>query len=125
MSIQKAVLLNAVLWCLVHLSDKKLMDFNYGTEYYGAPITGIIMFLILCICSCICLSYITLKTGNCLYASIFHGAFNVISDLQITSDVFKKSLLGPSPTGLIGMSVFILLAAYIFIKKLKEIPIEQ
>ena len=55
MSVRKAVLLHSVLWCAAHLSDRSLMEFNYGTGYW-APVTGAIMFLVLCVCSGIILS---------------------------------------------------------------------
>jgi membrane protease YdiL (CAAX protease family) len=119
MSVRKAVLLNAILWGIVHTPDIA-MGFNYGTDYWGAPITGIVVFMLFCICTGICLSYITIKTNNCMYAAIFHGAINVAADMQILTVAFNKPLIGPQPTGIIGMSVFIIVAGYIFIKKLSN-----
>ena len=116
MSIRKAVLINALLWAVVHIPDI-LRGFNYGTDYWGAPITGVIVFIVFCICAGICLSYITIKTNNCMYAAIFHGAINVVADMQILTGVFNKPLIGPAPTGIIGMSVFLVVAAIIYVKK--------
>lgn len=117
MSMRKAVLLNVVLWGIVHMPDI-IRGFNYGTDYWGAPVSGVIVFMLFCLCAGICLSYITIKTNNCMYAAIFHGAINVVADMQILTEVFNKPLIGPAPTGLIGMSVLIVIAAYVFIKKL-------
>ena len=117
MSVRKAVLFNILFWWLVHVPDI-LRGFNYGTGYWGEPLSGVLVFLLFCIGAGICLSYIMIKTNNCMYSAIFHGAINVVADMQIIIEVSHKPLLGPAPTGIIGMSVFIIVAAYLFIKKL-------
>ena len=65
------------------------------------------------------MSYSMVKTNNCMYAAIIHGAINVAADLQILSVAVNKPLIGPSPTGIIGMSVIVVIAVYIFFRKLK------
>ena len=122
MSVRKAVLLNAILWGIVHMPDI-LRGFNYGMNYWGAPVTGVIVFIVFCICAGICLSYITIKTNNCMYAAIFHGAVNVVADMQILTEVFNKPLIGPAPTGIVGMSVFIVVAVIVFIVFMKKLGV--
>jgi len=118
MSVRKSVLVNSVLWGIAHV-PLIFFGFNYGVDYWGAPITGILLMILFCICSGICLSYSMIKTNNCMYAAIIHGAINVAADIQIISIAVNKPLIGPTPTGIIGMSVFVAVSAFIFFVKIK------
>ena len=54
------------------------------------------------------MSFVTLKTNNCMYAAIIHGAVNIIGETPIFISLFTQSvLLGPNPSGVIGMSVLL------------------
>jgi membrane protease YdiL (CAAX protease family) len=51
------------------------------------------------------LAYLTIRSGSILPACIFHGAGNVIGELAaLVSFLGVSPLLGPNPTGLIGLS---------------------
>ena len=62
------------------------------------------------------MSYTMLKTNNCMYAAIIHGAFNVAADMQIVSLSVGSPLLGPAPTGIIGLSVVLIVASFLFLR---------
>lgn len=115
MSVKKAVIVSGALWGIMH-APLIYFGFNYGSNYWGAPYSGIVVMMVLCIGLGIWMSYTMLKTNNCMYAAIIHGAINVAADIQIISIVANRPLLGPSPTGIIGMSVILIGAVIIFLK---------
>lgn len=116
MSVKCAVILNGTLWGLAH-APLIYYGLNYGTDYYGAPYTGIIMMVFVTIVLGIWLSYITLRTKNCMYAAIIHGAADVIGEVGTwVSLSTKSSLLGPTTAGVIGLSFLIIGAVILFFK---------
>ena len=109
---KKAVLVNGVEWGIAHL-PLIYFGFNYSMSNAGAPWTNMAMMCLTCVVLGIMLSYVTIRTGNCMYAAIVHGALNVIGEVPVflTNDR-ESGLLGPNPTGLIGMSFLIVLALH-------------
>lgn len=113
MSQRKAVLLHGLLWGLAH-APLIALGFNYGSDYWGAPVTGILMMTLVCIVLGTWLAYVTLQSQSILPAVIFHGAGNVIGELPVLVSFLSLSpLLGPNPTGLIGMSGLIIGAIFL------------
>jgi len=113
---RKAILLNGALWGLGH-GPLIYLGFNYGSGYWGAPITGIIMMTFVGTVGGVLLSYVTLKSESVIPASILHGSMNVIGEFPGTiaaSTAF--CLLGPNPTGIIGMSGLIVWASVCLLK---------
>ena len=119
MSVKKSVVLSGVLWGLAH-APLIFFGFNYGDGYWGAPYTGIILFIIVCISLGIWMSYVMLKTKNCMYSAIIHGAVNVASDMQILSAAINRPLLGPTPAGIIGISIILLISVILFLRMPKK-----
>jgi membrane protease YdiL (CAAX protease family) len=119
MSAPKAVLFSGILWGIMH-APLIYFGFNYGSDYWGAPYSGIVLMTLTCVALGVWMSYTMLKTNNCMYAAIIHGAVNVAGDMQILSLTIQRPLLGPAPTGIIGMSVIVVVAAVLFIRITKE-----
>lgn len=116
MSVKCAVIINGVLWGLAH-APLIYYGMNYGTDYFGAPYTGILMMILVSIVLGIWMSYITLKTKNCMYAAIIHGAADIIGEVGAWISLStKSSLLGPTPPGIIGLSVLLIGAAILFFR---------
>lgn len=115
MGVRKAVIISGVLWGVMH-SPLIYFDFNYGDSYLGAPYSGILVMIIFCVSIGIWMSFTMIKTNNCMYAAIIHGAVNVVADMQIVSLAVGEPLLGPAPTGIIGMSVILVISIILFIK---------
>jgi len=123
MSVRKAVLLNGVLWGIAH-APLIYFGFNYGTSYIGAPWTGILMMILVGVVVGIWTSYVMIKTNNCMYSAIIHGVVNVIGETGVFfSHATQSTLLGPNPTGVIGMSVLVL-GAFILLMKLGNTVVE-
>lgn len=116
MSVKCAVIINGILWGLAH-APLIYYGMNYGTDYLGAPYTGILMMILVTIVLGIWMSYITLKTKNCMYAAIIHGASDIIGEVgNWISLSTKSSLLGPIPAGIIGLSVLLIGAVILFFR---------
>ena len=63
------------------------------------------MMTLVCIVLGIWLAYVTIKSQSILPAVIFHGAGNVIGELPVLVSFLSISpLVGPNPTGIVGMS---------------------
>ena len=113
---RKAVLINGIEWGIAHL-PLVYFGFNYSLDNFGAPWTNMLMMIILCINLGIILSFVTIKTKNCMYASIIHGTVNVIGEMPVYfSKSFINGLLGPNPTGIITMIPLIIVAILCLIK---------
>lgn len=119
MPVKSAVIANGALWGLAH-APLIYYGMNYGKDYVGAPYTGILMMVFVTITLGIWMSYITFRTRNCMYAAIIHGACDVIGEVGTWISLStKSSLLGPTPTGIIGLSV-LLAGAVILFSRLPE-----
>ena len=75
------------------------------------------MMTLVCIVLGTWLAYVTIQSQSILPAVIFHGAGNVIGEMAaLVSFVSVSPLLGPNPTGLIGMSGLFLGAMFLLMK---------
>lgn len=118
---RKATLLHGLLWGLAH-APLIALGFNYGSNYWGAPWSGILMMTLVCVVLGIWLAYVTIQSQSILPAVIFHGAGNVIGELPaLVSFLSLSPLLGPNPTGLVGMSGLII-GAVILLGRLPGAP---
>ena len=116
MTTRQAVLLIGALWGMAH-APLIYSGMNYGLNYVGAPYSGIAMMILFCMTIGIYMSFVTLKTNNCMYASIIHGAVNIIGETPIFISLSTQSvLLGPNPSGIIGMSVLLIGAILLLFK---------
>lgn len=112
---RKAVLINGLEWGLAHM-PLIYLGFNYSMENPGAPWSNMAVMMVLCIVTGIIFSYVTLKTGNCMYAAIMHGVVNLIGEIPVFCSVSLKSgLLGPNPTGVLSMAFLIVLAVGLYV----------
>ena len=113
---RKAVLVNGLEWGLVHM-PLIYFGFNYSNDNPGAPWSNMALMMLLCIVVGIIFSYVTLKSGNCMYAAIMHGIVNTIGEVPVFCSISLKSgLLGPNPTGILSMSFLIILAILLYVK---------
>lgn len=113
---RKAVLLHGLLWGLAH-APLIYFGFNYGSEYWGAPWSGIVMMTLVGVVLGTWLAYVTIHSESILPAVILHGASNVIGEMAaLVSFLSVSPLLGPNPTGLIGMSGLLVGAIFLLTK---------
>ena len=113
---RKAALINGIEWGPTHL-PLVYFGFNYSLENWGAPWSNMAVMLVMCVVLGILLSYVTIRTGNCMYAAIIHGVVNVIGELPVyLSKGMVNGLLGPNPTGILTMLPLVIAAVLCFWK---------
>lgn len=116
LGIHKAVLLNSFLWGLAHL-PLIYFGFNYSAHNPGAPWSNMAMMLLVCMTVGVICCYVTVVSGNAMYAAIVHGVINVIGEVPVFLSLRQENgLLGPNPTGFIGMAGMLLCAIVLFIR---------
>ena len=112
----RAVLLNGVLWGIAH-APLVCFGLNYTGEYPGAPFTGILMMVVFATVLGVFMSYLTLRSGSIWPACVAHGAVNAVREAPLLICAAEyNDLLGPKPSGLIGMAGFIVLGGVLMFR---------
>ncbi|NLG02295.1 MAG: CPBP family intramembrane metalloprotease [Clostridia bacterium] len=109
-SFAPTVLISGLIWGLWH-APLTVLGHNYGLDYPGYPYLGIVAMCIFCIVMGTIFSYLCIKVKSCVPAIIMHGAVNGLSATAIyfTEDG-GNPFIGPSTTGILGGSMFIICA---------------
>ena len=118
-----ALLVSGVIWGLWHAPLIVLVGYEYGTDYFGAPWLGVLLFCYITTILCIFLSYTYDKSQTIIVPALFHGSFNAIAALPLYFVFTEKynSLLGPAPVGIISTIPMLIIAVGLFIMKY-EVP---
>ena len=74
-------LLGGVVWGVWHWPLMLLVGYEYGTNYLGAPVLGIVVWCVVCFALNTLLDLLYEKTGCIWVPAIAHGAFNAIAAL--------------------------------------------
>lgn len=100
---RKAILLVGVIHGVWHWPSI-LMGSDYGFGYWGAPVVGPLLFVVMtCVDSAI-YAWLTLRSGSVWPAVVFHGASNNSNGLVwIFAGGVPNPVLGPGAQGVIGM----------------------
>lgn len=115
---RKGVLLNGFFWGMAHM-PLIFLGFNYSAGNPGAPWSNMLMMLAACMTLGIICSCVMVHSGNVMYCAIIHGAVNIIGEIPVFLSVTRESgLLGPNPTGLIGLSGLMACAGFMFVRQL-------
>ena len=93
-----------------------LMGFHYGMDYWGAPYTGLLLFVLIILAPSAVFSWVTLRSGSVWPACIAHAANNAFFSLMIyLHNGPADMLVGPVPDGIIGFLGYVLLALPVFL----------
>jgi membrane protease YdiL (CAAX protease family) len=107
---RKAFLLVGAIWGVWHWPII-LMGHQYGTGYWGAPVVGPLLFVLIIMSPSVVFSWVTLRTGSVWPACIAHVVHNAFCSLMI---YFLRGepdvLIGPVPEGIVGCLGYALLA---------------
>ncbi len=120
---QKGVIFGGIIWGIWHWPLIVFIGYEYGSEYFGFPITGMLMFLIFTTILGIMCDWVYEKSGCIWFPAILHGSINAAATVPIAvcrADIGTYRLLGPVPNGLIAGIPFILVSAWIFYKNKKH-----
>ena len=99
-----------VIWGLWHL-PLTVSGHNYGTDYLGWPVLGVVAMMIFCTSAGACLYWLSLRCKSILPSALAHGAINAIAavgNYWLPSDG-ANFLYGPNPAGLVaGLPLLVL-----------------
>ncbi len=111
-----ALLLSGVIWGVWH-APVIVMGHNYGTEYFGYPLLGVLGMIVFCMALGVIEGYVTIKLKSAIPAAMIHSTVNAGAGLAIyLAKPGYNPLLGPAITGVIGGLPFLVLALFLFIK---------
>ena len=117
--VTKGRIAGGVIWGAWHWPIMILAGYEYGKEYIGAPVLGLIVF---CICTAamgILHDYVYEKTETIWLPSLLHGAVNAFTIFAylIKPEYSHMAILGPAGIVIIGMSPMVVMAVIICVKK--------
>lgn len=73
--VKKSVFIGGIIWGLWH-APLTVIGHNFGTDYPGYPLAGILFMCVICTFIGIMLTYITMKTGSIWPAAFMHAVNN-------------------------------------------------
>ena len=117
----KASILSSLVWGLYY-SPLVIMGYQYKTNYFGYPVSGICAMLLFCIIVGFTLSYFVKKTKSVFPSVLMRSALTVCFS---TATLFCNSqqttpFIGPEPSGFIGGIGFIITGAICAVLMRKE-----
>ena len=110
---RKGWLIGGIIWGIWHWPLIWLIGYEYGTDYVGFPIVGMLVFCIFTIAVGILCDWLYEKSGMIWVPSIFHGALNAVGTIPLAvclTNTGSMSLLGPAPIGILAGVPFIICA---------------
>ena len=116
-------LLGGVEWGIWHWPLMLLVGYEYGTDYLGAPLLGLVVWCVVCFALNTLLDWLYEKTGCIWVPAIAHGAFNAIAALPqvlVTPADAYYNVLGPMPIGLIAALPMLAAAVWLTLREMKQ-----
>ena len=115
----KGRIFGGVIWGCWHWPLMILTGYEYGKEYFGAPVLGPIVFCIFTVAMGIILDYVYEKTETIWMPALMHGAVNTLSVfLYLTKPEYAdKAIFGPMQMGIISMIPLLILTVIICLRK--------
>lgn len=109
-------LIGGTIWGAFHFPSMIFGGYEYGFDYLGKPVLGLIAFTITCIALGILEEIVYSRTKCIWYAALLHGSFNGIATLPLMllnvndPTVDKYMILGPYMNGLIAGIPLVIIA---------------
>ena len=116
-------LLGGVVWGIWHWPLMLLVGYEYGTDYLGAPLLGLVVWCVVCFALNTLLDVLYEKTESIWVPAIAHGAFNAIAALPqvlVTPTDAYYNVLGPMPIGLIAALPMLAAAVWLTLREMKQ-----
>ena len=119
----KGRIVGGVIWGIWHWPIMLLAGYEYGMSYWGAPVTGPLLFCLIASAMGIVLDVLYDQTDCIWIPALCHGAINAfagVPTLVLNPAYANGLLLGPLMVGLIGGLPMILLAAAVCIRDARK-----
>ena len=126
--IVKGRLIGGAVWGVWHWPIMLLAGYEYGTTYWGAPVTGPLLFCVITIAMGILLDFLYGKTSCIWVPALCHGAINAfagVPTLFLNPAYADKLLLGPLMIGVISGLPLVLTAFILSIREKNTIVKER
>lgn len=110
-------IIGGVIWAAFHFPVMIIGGYEYGTDYLGAPVLGLIVFSINCIANGLLHEIIYDKTKCIWFPALLHGVFNAVANVSLLfwnmnaeEKASRLMILGPAVNGIIGMIPLVIFA---------------
>ena len=117
-------LLGGIIWGVWHWPLMLLVGYEYGTDYLGAPLLGLVVWCVVCFALNTLLDWLYEKTGCIWVPAIAHGALNAVASMPVVltdpAEASYYTVLGPMPIGLIGMLPVLAVAVWLTLRQMKQ-----
>lgn len=113
-----------IIWGIWHWPLIWLIGYEYGTEYFGYPVVGMLAFLVFTVTLGIIEDWVYEKSGSIWVPALLHGSVNAAATLPVMfliPGTGSAMLLGPVPNGLLAGLPMIIIAIILFLRPSKEI----
>ena len=114
---KKGWILGGCIWGVWHWPVIWLIGYEYGTEYFGFPMVGMLLFCVFTIAIGIFCDWLYERSGSIWLPAILHGAVNAAATIPAAvclPGTGSARLLGPVPNGIIAGLPFIVVAVMLF-----------
>ena len=108
---RRAAILTGAAWGLWH-APLIAMGYNYGSDYLGFPVSGIVAMTIFCMAFGTFLCFLRERSGSVWPCALAHGSLNAVAGLGMWFSRSAGGILGPMPLGLLGCIPVVLLAVW-------------
>lgn len=120
-------IIGGVVWAAFHFPAMLIAGYEYGTNYIGAPVLGLVTFTITTIVWGMFHEVIYDKTKCIWFPALLHGSINAAASMfqlflnsgQI-GQIEKLAVFGPAPHGLISIIPTVIIAIILAASVLKE-----
>ena len=120
----KGYILGGIIWGMWHWPMILLTGYEYGTEYRGFPIVGMVVFCVFTVSIGILCDYTYEKTNCIWFPALIHGTINAAATVPMVmsapSVIAPYRLLGPAPNGLLAGIPLIVVAILIYFRMKKR-----
>ena len=119
---KKGLLIGGVIWGAWHWPVMCLIGYEYGTDYVGFPIVGMLLFCGITTVLGILCDWVYEKTGCIWIPSLFHGAINAAATIPMAiciTNTGSAILLGPAPMGVLAGVPVIICAVILLLRSVK------
>ena len=123
----KGLLIGGVIHGVWHFPAMLLFGFEYGKDYIGAPLLGLVVFCFFTAAMGIISDHLYVKSGSIWLSAIFHVMINSSFSprMVLSSSHPERSIFGPADIGIIAMLPMLTCAAFLIRYQYKQEQTEE
>lgn len=120
-------IIGGAIWAAFHFPAMLIAGYEYGMDYIGAPVLGLVTFTLTCITWGMFHELIYDKTNCIWFPALLHGGINASATMfqlllngNKIDDIQRLMVFGPAPHGLVSLIPTIVIAVVMAVVLLKE-----